>query len=133
MRFLLDTNIISDLVRNPNGRTTSKIRIAGEQNVCTSIIVSAELRYGAAKKQSPKLTKQLEAILGVIEILPFDEPCDAVYGILRAELEQTGNLIGGNDLLIASQAVAHDLTLVTDNEQEFSRVKQLRIENWLRY
>ena len=133
MKYLLDTNIVSDLVSNPHGRITQKIRVVGEQNVCTSIIVSAELRYGATKKQSHRLTSQLEAILRVLEILPFEAPADAVYGLLCSRLEQAGTLIGGNDLLIAAQALAYDLTIVTDNEREFSCVDDLVVENWLRY
>ena len=132
MRYLLDTNIVSDLVRNPQGRITRKIRQIGEDNICTSIIVAAELRYGALKKQSARLSAQLEALLAVLNILPFEARADAVYGAIRARLEQAGTLIGANDLLIAAQAIALDLTLVTDNEREFSRVDQLIVENWLR-
>jgi tRNA(fMet)-specific endonuclease VapC len=132
VRFLLDTNIVSDLVRNPGGRAASRIARVGEAAVCTSIIVAAELRYGAAKRSSARLTAQLEAVLGALEILPLEAPADAVYGTLRASLERAGRLIGPNDLLIAAQAVALGLTIVTDNEREFSRIEALPIENWLR-
>ena len=132
MRFLLDTNIVSDLVRHPSGRAASRIALVGEAVVCTSIIVAAELRYGAAKRGSARLTAQLEAVLGALEILPLEAPADAVYGALRAALERAGRLIGPNDLLIAAQAIALGLTIVTDNEREFSRVEALPIENWLR-
>ena len=132
MRYLLDTNIVSDLVRNPQGRVTRRIREVGEARVRTSIIVAAELRYGAAKRGSPRLTAQLEAVLGALEVLPFEEPADNAYGRLRARLEQAGQPIGGNDLLIASQAVALGDTIVTDNEREFARVDDLPRENWLR-
>ena len=131
-RFLLDTNIVSDLVRDPGGRASRRIARAGEQNVCTSIIVAAEMRYGIAKRGSPRLLAQLETIFRRLEILPLESPSDVVYGDLRARLERTGTLIGPNDLLIAAQALALDLTVVTDNEREFSRVPDLRIENWLR-
>ena len=132
MRFLLDTNIVSDLIRNPQGRIAQRIRDVGEENICTSIVVSAELRYGAAKRASPKLTARVEAVLGAIDTLAFDAPADAIYGSIRTQLELAGTPIGGNDLIIAAQAVALDLTVVTDNEQEFLRVDGLRIENWLR-
>ena len=132
MRYLLDTNIVSDLVRNPQGHVAQHIRKVGEAQVCTSIIVAAELRYGAAKKQSPRLTAQLEAVLGALEILPLQEPADLTYGELRARLEKAGRPIGANDLLIAAQALTLDYILVTDNEKEFARVKDLRRENWLR-
>ena len=132
MRYLLDTNIISDLVRNPHGRVAQRIRKVGEARICTSIIVAAELRYGSAKKGSARLAVQLDAILSVLEILPFDVPADKTYGLLRARLEQSGKPIGANDLLIAAQALSLNHVLITDNEREFSRVEGLRCENWLR-
>ena len=132
MRFLLDTNIVSNLVRHPRGRITDHIARVGEEHVGTSIIVAAELRYGAAKKGSSRLAAQLEKILGALEVLPLETPADAFYGELRARLERTGRVIGANDLLIAAQALALDCIVVTDNEQEFSRMDGLRVENWLR-
>jgi tRNA(fMet)-specific endonuclease VapC len=132
MRYLLDTNVVSDLVRNPHGRITQRIRKVGEAQVCTSIIVAAELRYGSAKKGSPRLASQLDAILSVLEVLPFGAPADSTYGLLRTRLEQSGKPIGANDLLIAAHAVALGHVLVTDNEREFNRVDGLRCENWLR-
>jgi tRNA(fMet)-specific endonuclease VapC len=131
-RYLLDTNIVSDLVRNPQGQVTQRIREAGEAQVCTSIIVAAELRYGAAKKGSPRLTAQLEAVLGALDVAPFEAPADATYGELRTRLEQAGRPIGANDLLIAAQAMALGCTVVTDNEREFGRIGGLPCENWLR-
>lgn len=131
-RFLLDTNIVSDLVRQPQGRVAAKLAEVGEDAIATSIIVVAGLRYGAAKKASPRLTKQLEAVLGAMEILPFEVPADEHYGELRAALEAAGTPIGANDLLIAAQALALDMVLVTDNAREFERVAGLRVENWLR-
>jgi len=132
MRYLLDANIISDLVRNPNGLVTDAIRRVGEQNTCTSILVTAELRFGVAKKQSVRLGKQLQIILSGIEIIAFEEPADAVYGSLRAELEKNGKPIGAIDMLIAAHTLALGYTLVTGNEREFSQVPGLRMENWLR-
>ena len=132
MRYLLDTNVVSDLVRNPQGRVAERIRKVGEARVCTSIIVAAELRYGATKKGSARLAAQLEAVLGAIDVLPFEAPADAAYGRIRARLEQAGTPIGGNDLLIAAHAVALGYTVVTDNEAEFARVEGLSRENWLR-
>jgi len=79
-RFLLDTTIVSDLVRNPQGRAAAKIAEVGEEAVATSIVVAAELRYGAAKKGSKKLMDQLEAVLGVLNVLPLEAPSDAAYG-----------------------------------------------------
>jgi tRNA(fMet)-specific endonuclease VapC len=132
MRYLLDTNIVSDLVRNPQGRSAEHIRRIGEAQVCTSIIVAAELRYGAAKRGSPRLARQLEAVLGALDVLPFAAPADAVYGEIRTRLEHAGTPIGGNDLLIAAQTIALGYGIVTDNEGEFSRIDELMRENWLR-
>ncbi len=132
MRFLLDTNIVSDLVRHPRGRIADRISEVGEADVCTSIVVAAELRYGATKKNSPRLAAQLKAVLGAIEVLALEAPVDAAYGVIRAGLEKKGLLIGANDLLIAAHASALGLTVVTDNEREFLRVDNLRVENWLR-
>jgi len=132
MRYLLDTNVVSDLVRNPQGAMVGHIRRVGEARVCTSIIVAAELRYGAAKKGSARLTAQLESVLGAIDVLPFEAPADLAYGRLRARLKQAGRPIGGNDLLIAAQAVALGHTLVTDNLREFRRITELSCESWLR-
>ena len=131
-RFLLDTNIVSDLVRNPQGRVTRRVREVGEAQVCSSIIVAAELRYGVAKRGSPRLAAQLEAVLGVLEILPFEAPADACYGELRAQLEAKGRKIGGNDLLIAAHALSLDYAVVSDNSREFGRIPGLVLENWLR-
>jgi len=133
MRYLLDTNIVSDLVRNPQGRVAQHIRKIGEGQVCTSIIVAAELRYGAAKKQSARLTAQLQAVLGALEALPLEAPADTTYGALRARLEKAGRPIGANDLLIAAQALTLGYTIVTDNEKEFAQIKDLPRENWLRH
>ena len=130
-RFLLDTNIVSDLVRNPQGRTSAKIAELGEDTVATSIIVAAELRYGAAKKGSQRLAAQLETILAALEVIPLEAPADATYGATRVALEAAGTPIGANDLLIAAQSLALDMVLVTNNEREFGRVRGLKIENWL--
>lgn len=131
MRYLLDTNILSDLVKRPQGAVAARIAEAGGDQVCTSLIVAAELRYGAAKRGSEKLTTQLEAILAVLPVLPLEVPADRRYGDLRATLERLGTLIGPNDLLIAAHALALDAILVTDNTKEFERVQGLVIENWL--
>lgn len=131
-RYLLDTNILSDLVRNPQGQVAAHIAAAGERAICTSIIVAAELRFGAAKRGSERLTIQLERILSAIEIQPFDAPADAAYAQLRVQLEAAGLPIGGNDMLIAAHALATRSIVVTDNEREFARVAGLKVENWLR-
>jgi tRNA(fMet)-specific endonuclease VapC len=131
VRYLLDTNVLSELIRNPQGRVTARLRGIGEAQVGTSIIVAAELRYGAARKGSARLAAQVEAVLGAIPILPFEEPADRVYAVLRASLERKGLAIGGHDLLIAAQTLSLGCTLVTANERDFARIDGLPCENWL--
>jgi tRNA(fMet)-specific endonuclease VapC len=129
--YLLDTNIISDLIRNPKGKVAARIAKAGEDNICTSIVVAAELRYGCAKSGSRRLLKLVEDLLGEISVLPFDAPADVEYGAIRAELEAAGTPIGSNDLLIAAHACVAGATIVTANASEFRRVRGLKVENWL--
>jgi tRNA(fMet)-specific endonuclease VapC len=130
-QFLLDTNILSDLVRNPQGRIAKRIAREGEKSICTSIVVASELRFGAEKSGSERLASQLEAILAVIDIVPLEEPADRQYARIRKYLEDRGTPIGPNDLLIAAHALALDQTVITANDREFSRVPGLKVENWL--
>ena len=130
-RFLLDTNVLSDLLKNPQGGVTQKIEQVGEDHICTSIIVASELRFGAYKKGSDELTRRVEVILSAIEILPYDSPADSHYAKLRAHLERKGTPIGPNDMLVAAQALALDLVVVTANTKEFRRVPKLKVENWI--
>jgi len=130
-RYLLDTNILSDLLRNPGGRAARRLALVGEIMACTSIVVACELRYGALKKGSPQLSERVEAILGSLEILPLDKDADRRYAEIRSHLDSLGRPIGPNDLLIAVHALALDLILVTHNAEEFARVPGLEIEDWL--
>lgn len=130
-RYMLDTNIVSDLVRSPQGRVFEQVAVHGSEAMCVSIITAAELRYGCAKKGSPRLVAQVEAILASIDILALDVPADAEYAGIRAGLEAAGKPIGPNDLLIAAHAYAVGATLVTGNVGEFQRVRGLRVENWI--
>lgn len=129
-RFLLDTNIVSDLVRDPQGALARRIARAGEAAVCTSIVVACELRYGAVKYGSPRLSAQLESILEALTVLSLDADADRHYGEIRAHLERLGRPIGANDLLIAAHARAVGLQLVTRNVDEFSRVPGLKVTTW---
>ena len=130
-RYMLDTNIISDLIKNPQGKVAKRIAKVGENTVCTSIIVAAELRYGCAKSGSKKLLKAVDALLEELPVLPFEVPADAGYGTIRAQLEFVGRPIGGNDLLIAAHAHAIDAAVATANTNEFKRIRGLKVENWL--
>ncbi len=128
---MLDTNVISDLIRNPKGKAAKRLARVGDINICTSIIVAAELRYGCAKKGSERLLKAVEDVLGEIEVLPFDIPADIEYGRIRSELESAGKPIGANDFLIAAHACAVSATIVTANADEFKRICGLKVENWI--
>ncbi len=131
-RYLLDTNILSDLIKNPRGVVAERMLTPGlEIYCCTSIIVACELRYGAAKKQSPKLSFNVEQVLNSLPILPLEETVDKVYAEIRVNLERRGLPIGQHDLLIAAHALSLGLMVVTANEREFTRVENLTVENWL--
>ena len=130
LRYLLDTNVLSALIRDPQGPIAQRIAAAGEETVCTSVLVAAELRYGAHKSGSVRLAERVDLILSTLEILPLEVPADRHYGDIRQRLARLGTPIGPNGLLIAAQARSLDLTVVTANEREFARVPGLRIENW---
>ena len=130
--YLLDTNILSHLVRQPQGAVADHIADVGEANVLTSVIVACELRYGAAKRGSRKLTRQVEAVLSAMTIKPLESDIERVYASIRVALERRGTPIGAHDMLIAAHARAIDAVCVTDNVAEFRRVPALKIENWLK-
>ena len=130
--YLLDTNILSHLVRQPQGPVADRIADVGEANVLTSVIVACELRYGAAKRGSRKLTRQVEAVLTAMTIRPLESDIERVYASIRVALERKGTPIGAHDMLIAAHARAIDAVCVTDNVAEFRRVPALKIENWLK-
>ncbi len=130
MQYMLDTNIVSELIRNPTGLAAQRARAAGS-GVYVSVIVAAELRYGCAKKGSAQLLRKVEEFLSEVPVLPFDVPADGEYGGIRAELEAAGQPIGSNDLLIAAHACTLSATVVTANVGEFRRIRGLNVENWL--
>ncbi len=132
MRYLLDTNILSQLIRDPHGVIAERLSQKVESDVFTSVVVACELRYGARKKASPLLSQRIEQLLASIEVAALGAGVDEQYGEIRAELEARGTPIGANDLLIAAHARAEQATLVSDDISEFSRVQGLSVENWLR-
>lgn len=133
--YLLDTNIISDMMRRPQGRANLQLgeRIANSPSpvrVCTSVVVDCEVRYGLWRKASVKLDQAYTNLLQIVEVLPLDALVTPHYASLRARLEQAGKPIGANDTLIAAHALALGATLITA-DAEFSRVPDLALENWL--
>jgi tRNA(fMet)-specific endonuclease VapC len=131
-RYLLDANSLSHVVRNPHGTVAGHILRVGEANICTSIIVAAEMRFGADKKGSRRLSRRVEDLLASITVVSFERPADETYAAIRAGLERAGRPIDANNLLIAAHAVTLGSSLVTDNERDFRRIEGLTIENWLR-
>jgi tRNA(fMet)-specific endonuclease VapC len=129
---LLDTNICIELLRAGSPIALVRMRRHDIDEIAISTITLAELQYGVAKSARPAHHAQLLAqFCAAIGILPFDSFAAETYGMLRTSLEKTGMPIGPLDTLIASHALAADLTLVTNNEREFRRVAGLKIKNWL--
>ncbi len=130
-RYLLDTNILSDAIKNPQGRTAKRIAAKQPDAIFTSIVVAAEMRFGIEKKGSDGLAARVDALLNLIQVAPLGVDADRHYGRIRAQLEREEKSIGANDMMIAAHALSLDAVLVTGNVDEFSRVKGLKIENWL--
>lgn len=128
---MLDTNIVSHIMRYPEGRPAERLTGFAPGEVARSAIVLAELRFGAVRVRSERLHRQIDFVLQFVEILAFDLTVASSYADMRTQLERAGTPIGANDLLIAAHALALHLPLVTDNVREFSRVPNLRVENWL--
>ena len=130
--YFVDTNVVSDIVRQPLSRIARRVASLTPESFAISVIVAAELRYGAQRRNSRRLTRQLEAVLSALQILPLETPADHHYGMIRSQLERTGKTIGQNDLLIAAHARALGATLVTNNLREFQRIPGLKTEDWRR-
>jgi tRNA(fMet)-specific endonuclease VapC len=134
-RYLLDTNIISNMMRDANGMAARRFeRVAKEVELpylCTSVVVECELRFGMTRKPNPRLELAYDLVMQSLEILPLGSEVADRYAQVRTALERLGTPIGPNDTLIAAHALALDCALVTGNEEEFRRVPGLRVENWL--
>jgi tRNA(fMet)-specific endonuclease VapC len=134
--WLLDTNIISGLMRDPHGeiyqQLTKRARQMPDGKVATSVIVECELKFGLTKNTSERLLNVYNVTMAAIDVLDFESNATQRYANLRHYLENQGTPIGPNDMLIAAHALALGCILVTDNEEEFLRIPGLRVENWLR-
>ncbi|KQY19378.1 transcriptional regulator [Rhizobium sp. Root483D2] len=128
---MLDTNIVSHMIRVPEGAVVSRVRDVGSDTLCVSALVASELRYGAVKRGSERLSSLVESTLERLDIIAYEAAAAVHYAEIRDQLSRSGNLIGPMDMLIAAHARALELVLVTDNTREFSRVEGLTIENWL--
>ncbi len=133
MKYLLDTNICIYIIKRKTEKVIKRLMEHKPGNVAVSNITIAELSYGIEKSSKPDTnTIALKEFLQPLIILDYVQADAEAYGRIRTELEKRGTPIGSMDLLIASQAVSRELILVTNNENEFKRVKNLRIENWTR-
>jgi len=132
MQFLLDTNICIYIIKRKPQQVLERFQSVTLSVIGISSITVAELEYGAYKSQRPEQNRMaLAQFLLPLEIVPFDEQATEVYGQLRATLERQGNVIGAMDMLIAAQAKTLGLILVTNNVNEFSRIQNLAIQNWV--
>lgn len=129
--YMLDTNIVSEFLRNPQGAAVKRGRAAGQKVLCISVVTACELRFGALKKSSEILRRRIEGFFAEVPPLPFEIGFDAEFARIRVQLENAGTPIGPFDMLIATHAKSLGLTLVTDNIREFSRVDGLKLENWI--
>jgi tRNA(fMet)-specific endonuclease VapC len=128
---MLDTDICVYIHRNRPSQVSKRFQKLREGEAVVSVITFGELLYGAAKStKRTEALQTLEEIKRVLHVLPMDEAVADAYGVIRTDLERRGELIGNNDLWIAAHALSAQLVLVTNNEREFSRVKDLKIQNW---
>lgn len=131
-RYLLDTNVLSHLIRDPRGSVAQRLASVDGSQVFTSVVVASELRFGVYKKGSSVLAERVDRLLEHIEVAPLDSGVDRLYAEIRDALESSGRMIGANDLFVAAHALEQGATLVTDNVAEFQRVSGLEVENWVR-
>lgn len=127
---MLDTNALSELIRNPHGVLAQRLNSWEPDAVCTSVVVACELRFGAKRKGSVQLIRRVEQLLDALTVLPLDTPADEHYADIRATLERSGTPIGSHDLFIAAHARSRGMTLLTRNLREFQRVPGLNVEDW---
>lgn len=131
MIYLLDTNVCIKYLNGSSQAIRNRLRTIDVKNIVVCSIVKAELFYGAIRSNNPERTlERQQQFLSLFISLPFDDEAAVVYGKIRATLAKNGTPIGSNDLQIAAIALLHDLTLVTHNTKEFSRVDKLKLEDW---
>ena len=130
MPFLLDTNVCIEILRGRNPTLQERLRQAGQENLAICAIVRAELLCGARLARDPARELARLSVFDELPDYPFEGTAAEQYSLIRVHLQQQGRLIGAYDLLIAAIALAHNLTLVTHNTSEFSRVPGLRLEDW---
>ena len=131
LAWMLDTDTLSDLIKNPRGAVAGHLALVDPDSVCTSIVVACELRFGAQRKASPLLSGKVDDLLSCVPVLALDGAVDHHYADIRLTLERAGTPIGSHDLFIAAHARSLGLVVVTHNVREFQRVPGLAVEDWL--
>jgi len=132
MNFLFDTNICIYLLNKKYEKIIDRIELEGIENIAISSLTIAELEFGIEKSSQKERNRM--ALMGFLlpfKIISFNQNDAYEYGIIRNDLQKKGKIIGNMDLLIGSQAISRDLILVTNNEKEFERIENIRIENWI--
>jgi tRNA(fMet)-specific endonuclease VapC len=131
MAYLLDTGVLTALIRDPAGPLVRRIAAVGERQVATSVIVAGELRYAVEGRGSARLRAAVDLVLEGLEVLPLEPGAERHYGEIRRDLERLRIPFGANDLWIAAHTRAGGHVLVTTSDREFRRIKGLLVENWL--
>ncbi len=133
MKYLIDTNICIYIMNNHPAKVIKKFKQFDPGEIAISAITVSELQYGVAKsKYREKNQLRLEEFIAPFEILAYDETAATAYGDIRSQLEKCGQPVGPLDFLIAAHALGQDLVLITNNEKEFKRIKNLKVENWIK-
>ena len=128
-RYMLDTDISSYLIRGDHPEVTDAFR-QHFPDVCISAITAAELQYGAQKRKSQLLTRNVNAYCNLVPICDWTREAAETYAEMRVELEKHGTPVGSMDMLIAASAIAEGAILITNNIAHFSKIGKLRVENW---
>ena len=131
MTYLLDTNTCIKYLNGKSASIRQRLEALLPQDIVLCSVVKAELFYGAMKSANPQKNQaKLQPFVSRFASLSFDDEAAKIYGRIRADLEKLGTPIGPNDLLIAAIGVTNDVTVVTHNTREFSRVAGLKLEDW---
>jgi len=130
--YLLDTNIISHVAHDPEGAVGQRLARIDPDEIVSSVVVAAEVWFGIENNPSFRSRDRTRSFMATIRVLEMEPEVAGVYGAVRASMKRAGTQLGANDMLIAAHALARGAILVTADEQAFSRVPGLKVENWVR-
>ncbi|MEL6503957.1 MAG: PIN domain-containing protein [Pseudomonadota bacterium] len=132
MKYLLDTNVLSDVIRYPHGTLANRIENTDEADLFTSVFVACELRFGAELINSKRLRTGIDTVLSALHVADFSADCTEIYARVAAKLEKNGRRTGIFDTLIAAHSLSYGAVLVTDNVKHFADIEGLEVQNWKR-